>query len=181
MASAEPRFAASAPLAAWLGTVRFAFLAGAILSLLGFATPWFRISRSYDWWYGGWAMLTTNEPGLWWIAFLFLGYAILLAGGYWLLGEGGGEALLLAALALATALGTLVVALAAADAIQGQGRLYGVDLFFFGGLFLMLPGHGLMIAAAFCGMVIHLIAAFLSPGAAAPDAVPADAPDAPVE
>ena len=38
-----------------------------------------------------------------------------------------------------------------------------------------------MIAAAFCGMVIHLIAAFLPSDAAAHTVVPADAPDAPIE
>ena len=99
MVEGSPRPVAAAPLVAWLGTTRFAFLSGAILSLLGFALPWFRVSQSYDWWYGGWAMLTTNEPGLWWIVFLLMGYAILVAGGYWLLGQGAGEAGLLAALA----------------------------------------------------------------------------------
>jgi len=42
------------------------------------------------------------------------------------------------------------------------GRVYNIDLNL--GLFLMLPGHGLMIAAAFFGVVIHLVAEFLSPG-----------------
>ncbi len=165
MGDETPRPNGAAPLVTWLGPTRFAFLSGALLSTLGFALPWFRVSRSYDWWYGGWDMLTTNEPGLWWISILFLAYAILVAGGYWLLGQGAGEAGMLAALAIATALGTLVVvALAAGDAIQAQGRVYSIDLNL--GLFVMLPGHGLMIVAAFFGVVVHLIAAFLSPGAA---------------
>ncbi len=176
MASEGTAVTTAAPLVAWLGPTRFAFLAGALLSLLGFALPWFRVSRGYAWWYGGWDLLTTNEPGLWWIAFLFLGYAILVVGGYWLLGQGAGEAALLAALAIATALGTLVVvALAAADAIQDLGRVYNIDLNL--GLFLMLPGHGLMIAAAFFGVVIHLIAAFLSPGAAELAVASLDSPE----
>jgi hypothetical protein len=172
--------ATAAPLASWLGPARFGFLSGALLSLLGFALPWFRVSRSYSWWYGGWDMVTTNEPGLWWISFLFLGYAILVVGGYWLIGAGAGEAGMLAALAIATALGTLVVvALAAGDAIQAQGRVYSIDLNL--GLFVMLPGHGVMIAAAFFGIVLHLIAEFVSPPAPGPVAAPLDMPGSPGE
>jgi len=175
-----PRPIVVPPLVAWLGPTRFAFLFGAVLSALGFASPWFRVNRGYGWWYGGWALMTTNEPGLWGIVFLLLDYAIMVVGGYWLLGQGAGEVGLLAALAIAAALGTLVVvAIAAGDAIRDVGRVYNIDLNI--GLFLLLLGHGLMIAAAFFGVVIHRIAEFLPRGAteSAAVAVPTEMPDAP--
>ncbi|HEY8601970.1 MAG TPA: hypothetical protein VIL85_26325 [Thermomicrobiales bacterium] len=141
------------PLRAW-------FILGTTLSGLGFALPWFRISRSYEWWYGGWHLLTTNEPDLWWIVFLFLGYLILLSAGYWLLRLDSLSAGLLASLAIAVALGTVVVvALAAADAVQDQGRVYRLDLNV--GLFLMLPGHGLMIVSALGGFIVQLLGELL--------------------
>ncbi len=140
----------------WLGWLRGWFLAGAILSLLGFALPWFRVSRSYAWWYGGWGMLTTNEPALWWISFLFLGYAILVGAGFWLPRLDPLSLGLLAALAIGVALGTLVVvALAAADAVGAQGGVYRVDLTI--GLFVMLPAHGLMIVAALAAVALQLV------------------------
>ena len=137
------------------------FIGGTALSLLGFALPWFRVSRSYGWYYGGWSMLTTNEPGLWWISLLFLGYAILLLAGFWLHRFDAISVGLLAALTIGVALGTLVVvALAAADAAQDQGRVYRVDLSI--GLFLMLPAHGLMIVAAIAGFAPRLLRELLS-------------------
>ncbi len=45
MSDETPWPAASAPLVAWPGTTHFVFLAGALLSLLGFALPWFRVNR----------------------------------------------------------------------------------------------------------------------------------------
>jgi hypothetical protein len=136
--------------------LRACFIIGTLLSCLGFALPWFRISRSYEWYYGGWGMVTTNEPGLWWISFLFLGYLILLLAGYWLLRLDSLSAGLLASLAIAVALGTLVVVgLAAADAVQEQGRVYRLDLNV--GLFLMLPGHGLLVVSALGGFVVQLV------------------------
>lgn len=140
----------------WLGGLRGWFIAGTILSLLGFALPWFRISRSYEWWYGGWDMLTTNEPDLWWISLLFLGYVILLCAGFWLHRLEAISLGLLAALAVGVALGTLVVvALAAADAVNDQGRVYRLDLHI--GLFVMLPAHGLMVVAALAALVLQLV------------------------
>src|SRR3712207_6798227 len=78
-----------------LARARLWFVAGALASLLGFALPWFRVSRDYLWWYGGWQLLTANEPDLWWIALLFLGYAALIVGGALLprLGPDGAGAL----------------------------------------------------------------------------------------
>ena len=149
----------------WSSGVRPWFIGGTVLSLLGFALPWFRVSRSYDWYYGGWSMLTTNEPGLWWISLLFLGYAIVLLAGFWLHRFDAISVGLLAALAIGVALGTLVVvALAAADAVQDQGRVYRIDLSI--GLFLMLPAHGLMIVAVIAGFALQLLRDLLSEDAA---------------
>lgn len=54
------------------------------------------------------------------------------------------------------ALGTLVVVgLAAVDAVQEQGRVYRLDLNV--GLFLMLPGHGLLVVSALGGFVVQLV------------------------
>ena len=36
-----------------LAYIRVAFLAGTLVSVSGFALPWFRINRGYSWWYGG--------------------------------------------------------------------------------------------------------------------------------
>lgn len=140
----------------WLVQARLWFVGGALASLIGFVLPWFRISRSYLWWYGGWGLLTTNDPALWWIALLFLGYAVLVLGGYPLLGFGAAAAGAAAALAAAVALGTLVVVgLAAADAVNGQGRVYALDWHL--GLFLMIPGHAAMLVAAFVVLVLQLL------------------------
>lgn len=145
-----------APLDGWLAQSGGWFVGGSLGSAMGFALPWFRVSRSYEWWYGGWGLLTTNAPGLGWIGIIFLGYAVLVLGGFFLLRADIAGASLSAALAIAVALGTLVVvALAAADAVNGLGRVYGVDLNI--GLFLMLPGHGVMIVAAFVALVVHVV------------------------
>jgi hypothetical protein len=145
-------------LAGWLAGARGWFFAGALASLAGFALPWFRVSRSYEWWYGGWGLLTTNEPDLWWIAFIFLAYTVLVLAGYWLLGLGPEGAGAVAALAVATALATLiVVALAAADAVNDQGRVYRLDLNL--GLFLLIPGHATMIVAAVAALLLQFLAA----------------------
>lgn len=149
----------------WLSPLRGWLIGGTLLSCLGFALPWFRISRSYEWWYGGWHLLTTNDPDLWWISFLFVGYLIVLLAAYWLPRLDSLSSGLLVSLAVAVALGTLVVvALAAADAVQEQGRVYRLDLNV--GLFLMLPGHGLMIVSALGGFVVHLVREML-PGSPA--------------
>jgi hypothetical protein len=154
----------------WLAPLRGWLVGGTLLSCLGFALPWFRISRSYQWWYGGWHLLTTNDPDLWWISFLFVGYLIVMLAAYWLPRLDSLAAGLMASLAVAVALGTLVVvALAAADAVQEQGRVYRLDLNV--GLFLMLPGHGLMIVSALGGFVVQLVGEMV-PGN------PADASDA---
>lgn len=153
----EPQqVSARAELAVRLARARVGFAVGAIFSLLGFALPWFRISRSYLWWYGGWEMLTTNDPALWWISLIFLGYAVLVLAGYWLLGIGPEGAGWMASLAIGVALGTLVVvALAAADAIGEQGQVYRLDMNV--GLFLMLPGHAVMILAALACLMLHYV------------------------
>lgn len=139
----------------WLDGVRGWFIAGTILSALGFALPWFRVSRSYRWWYGGWHLLTTNEPDLWWISVLFLGYAVLLCAGFLLHRLDAIVIGLLAALAVGVALGTIVVvALAAADAVTDLGRVYRLDLNL--GLFLMFPSHGLMVVSVLAAFVLQL-------------------------
>ena len=163
----------------WLGPLRLIFVLGALASLAGFALPWFRISRSYRWWYGGWSLLTTNnDPGLWWIGLLILGYAALVLAGYWLLGQGPEGAAGIATLAVGVALGTLVVvALAAADAVAERGRVYRIDMNL--GLFLMIPGHAAMIVAALAALIVQVVAQALAAlragatGGAAPPSPPA--------
>lgn len=158
----------------WLSPLRGWVIGGTLLSCAGFALPWFRISRSYQWWYGGWHLLTTNEPDLLWIVFLFVGYLILLLAGYWLPRFDALSAGLLASLAVAVALGTLVVvALAAADAVQDQGRVYRLDLHI--GLLLMLPGHGLMIVSTLGGFVVQLVKEILPAPQTAPPGAMQDA------
>lgn len=155
-AAAAPRRPAASPLADWMTASAGWLVGGAVLSLFGFAFPWFRVGTGYDWWYGGWGMLTTNEPALWWIALIFLGYAILVLGGYFLVRAELAGAAVAAAIAIAVALATLiVVALAAADAVTDLGRVYRLDLSL--GLFAMLPGHGIMITAAFAGLVLQFL------------------------
>jgi hypothetical protein len=139
----------------WLVDVRAWFVAGVLGSALGFALPWFRVSRSYEWWYGGWHLLTTNEPDLWWISIIFLGYAILLCAGFFLPRLDALVVGLLAALAIGVALSSLVVvALAAADAVTDLGRVYRLNLNV--GLFVMLPAHGLMIVAGLAALLLQL-------------------------
>jgi hypothetical protein len=139
----------------WLAGVRVWFIVGVLGSALGFALPWFRVSRSYEWWYGGWHLVTTNEPDLWWISLIFLGYAILLCAGVLLPRLDALTTGLLAALAIAVALGSLVViALAAADAVTDLGRVYRLDLNV--GLFVLLPAHGLMIVAGVAALMLQL-------------------------
>jgi hypothetical protein len=108
-------------------------------------------------------MLTTNTPDLWWLGFLFLGYAILVLAGYALLGRGPEAAGIVLALAIGVALGTLiVVAFAVADAVSDQGRVYLLDMHL--GLFLMVPGHALMVTGASACLMLQFIAALLGTG-----------------
>lgn len=139
-----------------LGQLRGGFLGGVALALAGFALPWFRVGRSYDWWYSGWGFLTTNQPDLAWVALIFLGYALLLAAGWFLPRLGLPETVALAAAAIALACGTLiVVALAAADAVSDQGRVYRLD--FNLGLPLLVAGHGMALAAAAAIIVVQTL------------------------
>jgi hypothetical protein len=63
---------------------------------------------------------------------------------------------LLTSLTIAVALGTLVVVVrAAADAVKEQGPVYRLELNV--GLFVMLPGHGLMIVSALGGFVVQMV------------------------
>lgn len=150
--------------AAWVGRLallRYGLVGGACLSLLGFALPWFRVSRSYRWWYGGWDLLTTNEPDLAWIALIFVGYALIVLAGCFLPRFGLAETILLAATTIGLACSTLVVvAFAAADAVNDLGQVYRLDLNF--GLLLLVAGHGAMIAAAIAAIVVQAIRAALN-------------------
>lgn len=155
-ASGPSRQAAGPAWAVWLALARGWFVAGTLVSPIGFAAPWFRISRSYDWWYGGWHLLTTNDPDLWWIAFIFLGHALLALAGLFLPRFGPAGAAALLALGIAVACGTLiVVALAAADAVGEQGRVYFLDPHL--GLFALVAGHGALIAAACAALALLLV------------------------
>lgn len=141
-----------------LALLRPWLIGGTLLSLLGFALPWFRVSRSYRWWYGGWGLLTTNEPDLAWIGLIFFGYALVLLAAAFLPRFGLPETILLTALAIGVACGTLiVVALAAADAVNDLGRVYRLDLNI--GLLLLVTGHGAMIATAIAAIVVQAIGA----------------------
>ena len=160
----ERDMAASAIDAAWaerLAALRVGVIGGGLVALLGFALPWFRVSRSYLWWYGGWDLLTTNRPDLAWIGVLFLGYALIVVAGWFLPRFGIAEVtiLLAAAIGLASA-ATIVVALAAADAVNDVGRVYRLDFGF--GLPLLVVGHGVLIASAIAAVVMQGIRAALA-------------------
>ncbi len=144
-----------------LASIRTAFLIGTLVSALGFALPWFRINRDYRWWYGGWHLLTTNEPDLAWIALIFIGYALLLLAGWFLPHYGLAGTILLATVALSVVCSTLiVVALAAADAINGSGQVYRLDLNL--GLLLLVIGHGALSATAIAGVAVQAVGAVLA-------------------
>ena len=151
---------------AWLGSLRPWLIGGTLLSLMGFALPWFRVSTSYRWWYGGWHLLTTNQPDLAWIGQIFFGYALVLLAAAFLPRFGLPETIVLTALAIGVTCGTLiVVALAAADALNDVGRVYRLDLNV--GLFVLVTGHGTMIATAIAAMVVRAVGlAQPSPGPA---------------
>ena len=123
---------------------------GGLGSALGFVLPLFRVSRSYPWWYGGWHLLTINEPDLWWIRLLFLGYAIFRCAGFMLP--------CLDALAIG-----LLAALAAADAVTALGRVYRLDLII--GLFVVLPAHGTMLIAGLAALILQLARELVGVGA----------------
>src|SRR2546423_459647 len=70
-------------LAQWFTRASALYLGGAIISLLGFVLPWFKIDSAAQWTYNGWHLMTGE--GLPWIGLLFVGYAVLIGGGNWLL------------------------------------------------------------------------------------------------
>ena len=150
-----------------LALLRPWLIGGTLLSLMGFALPWFRISTSYRWWYGGWHLLTTNQPDLAWIGQIFFGYALVLLAAAFLPRFGLPETIALTGLAIGVACGTLiVVTLAATDAVNNVGRVYRLDLNV--GLFVLVTGHGTMIATAIAAMLVRAV------GIAQPWSHPAD-------
>lgn len=60
-------------------------LTGALVAVVGYLSPWFRVSSSYDWWFSGWAYATLSSGGgwtLWTLAWLTVTVgASLWAGG----------------------------------------------------------------------------------------------------
>lgn len=52
-------------------------LAGAVVALLGYLLPWFKVSDGNRWWYSGWNYLTFSTGGGWtWWTVVFLLVAI---------------------------------------------------------------------------------------------------------
>jgi hypothetical protein len=138
----------------WLKAARAYFVGGAVLSLIGFALPWFKFDESAQWWYGGfWLMVGEGLP---WLLLMFVGYGILVLAGSTLLKQGPQLAGVVAALSLTVALsGLVVVSLAMADAIEGVRTLD--RLVWNIGLLIMLPSHAVMVFGAFAVWVLRAV------------------------
>ena len=155
MALAETRgWRRSDTLSAWLDQSQVLLLGGTTLSLLGFASPWFKWGDDARWWYSGWQLW--RHEALSWVAILFVGYLALLVGGYWTPRRGSGATGVLAVAALALALGTLVVVgVSLADAID---RIRTMDRVVWNlGLGLMLPGHAMMVLGALTAWGLQIL------------------------
>ncbi|MFN8459720.1 MAG: hypothetical protein U0401_34580 [Anaerolineae bacterium] len=58
---------------------QYTFLAGLLLSWLGFSLPWFKLLPEAQWAYEGWQLMQVE--GLPWIAFIFGTYGLLFLAG----------------------------------------------------------------------------------------------------
>jgi hypothetical protein len=146
---------AAAPIRDRVRTVSIWFVVGAAFAALGFVLPCFRISSSYLWWYGGWELIVA--PDSVWAGVQLAMALLLLLGGYWLLRrrpETTACALVASSTSAMSVLGLL--ALAAADGLNEQGRIFRLDWNL--GLVLLFPGHGIMITAACAALIIQLSA-----------------------
>lgn len=131
------------------------FLIGVVISLLGFALPWFKSGWQ---WYGGWTLKTWDDfAGI--VILIFISYGLLLLGGIFLHRLFFMEYPNLIGLGVVLSLTVvmaifIVVSMAIADAISGiyrDGLVWGI------GIFVMLPGHAMMIWGALTiWMVSHL-------------------------
>ncbi|MEU1808264.1 hypothetical protein [Micromonospora aurantiaca (nom. illeg.)] len=122
-------------------------LFAALLTLAGYLLPWFRQSPGHHWWYSGWEFATLSGGGgwtLWTFAFVL----VAVGASFW-----ARDAAEVAMIALAAAIGTLVMSLAVVAASFGSAgsrdNLNAVtDMPFGAGLPFLAVGLGLLIATA---------------------------------
>ena len=117
---------------------RVLLFSGAVVSLLGYTPKWFDSNGDG---FGGWQ--TTFTAKIWWVGIPYVGYAILIIGGFFLLGRGLGSATLVSLVAIATALLALLPVILTA----GFNTYVGVEKIPFS-LIVMLLGHTLMLGGA---------------------------------
>jgi hypothetical protein len=121
-----------------------------LLSFLGFVLPWFKFDKSAQWFYGGWDLLTNEGlTGLWIIFALYLILAIAI----FYKPIPGSIVVVLTTLVILSTL--VIVAMAAGDALN-RFRAMGI-LDWNIGLFLMLPGHAILLWGAIYRAILPII------------------------
>ena len=122
-----------------------AIVLGALLGLVGYVSPWFRVASGYDWSFSGWAYASLSSGGGWTLI-TFLWIALALVAGLWARTSPGA-----ALTAVVGAIGGLffamaVVAVSFAE-FRERGSLNWVgEMPFDIGLPLLAAGFGLLVA-----------------------------------
>ncbi|MBN1430265.1 MAG: hypothetical protein JXB07_17985 [Anaerolineae bacterium] len=131
-----------------LKSVHDCFWAGVLLSLIGFALPWFWFARYGRDCYISGLTLVIDYGFLSWFSLIVASYVVLFLLGFDLLGLSLRRDGWVALLSLVATLGTLIsISVAAADA--GAAPALGI------GLLIMLPGHALLLFGAFASWTLR--------------------------
>ncbi|MEU7930440.1 MULTISPECIES: hypothetical protein [Micromonospora] len=118
---------------------------GTSITLLGYLTPWFRISERYLWSYSGWAYLEVGGGWTWWVVVLLL---TALGASFWARRAAGFALLTVGAAVAGMFLASAVVAVSLGSLPERSNINWVGELPFGWGLPLMAIGFGTVVAGA---------------------------------
>ena len=120
-------------------------VAGALISLIGYLSPWFQKQTGYAWSFSGWTYASLSTGGGWTLI-TFGWLAVALIAGLWARASAGAAMTALASAVGGMLFASAVVAVSFAE-FREQGSLNWVGELPFGvGLPLMAAGFGVLVA-----------------------------------
>ncbi|MEU7615315.1 hypothetical protein AB0M91_03865 [Micromonospora rifamycinica] len=122
-------------------------LAGSLITLLGYLTPWFRKQDGYSWSYSGWAYASLSDGGGW--TLLTFGWLLLALGAALFARHSVTAAMTGVVAAVGTLVTSLAVVAASFSTMGEQTALNPVAQLPFGiGLPILAAGLGLLLATS---------------------------------
>jgi len=120
-------------------------LTGALVTVVGYLSPWFKVSSYYDWWFSGWGYAALSSSGGWTL-WTLVWLTVAVGGSLW---AGGSQAA--AMTGLVSGLGAMMFSMAAVAASfsflpERDSINYLAELPIGLGLPLLAIGLGLMVA-----------------------------------